>query len=105
MPPAQMVSPTHWSTPYFSGIEISVAKASSPPTRTQLMMYFAPAIASRRSVVAVTFAGQVVDGHDLLDDLADHVEIVRIDVGQRELAIDEFGHAEQVRDQRLGEAD
>ena len=37
MPPAQIVSPTHWSTPYFSGMLDVVAKASSPPMRTQLM--------------------------------------------------------------------
>ena len=37
MPPAQMVSPTHWSTPYFSGISMSLAKALKPPMRTQLM--------------------------------------------------------------------
>jgi hypothetical protein len=30
---------------------------------------------------------------------------MRIDIGQREFATDEFGHLEQVRDQRLGEAD
>ncbi|MNY83524.1 hypothetical protein D3C86_2263590 [compost metagenome] len=30
---------------------------------------------------------------------------MRIDIGQRELAADEFRHLEQVRDQRLGEAD
>ena len=37
MPPAQMVSPTHWSTPYFSGMRMSSAKASSPPMRTQFI--------------------------------------------------------------------
>ncbi len=37
MPPAQMVSPTHWSTPYFSGMAMSSAKASSPPMRTQFI--------------------------------------------------------------------
>jgi hypothetical protein len=33
MPPAQIVSPTHWSTPYFSGMSMSVWNASSPPWR------------------------------------------------------------------------
>ena len=41
MPPAQIVSPTHWSIPYFKGMEISDSKASKPPTRTQLIIYFA----------------------------------------------------------------
>ena len=36
MPPAHSVSPTHWSTPYFSGMSMSCAKASSPPMRVQL---------------------------------------------------------------------
>ncbi len=54
MPPAQIVSPTHWSTPYFKGIEMSVAKASTPPIRTVFITYLAPSSALRRSVVAVT---------------------------------------------------
>ena len=37
MPPAQMVSPTHWSTPYLSGMSMSLVKASSPPMRTEHM--------------------------------------------------------------------
>ena len=37
MPPAQSVSPTHWSTPYFSGMSMSSWKASSPPMRVVLM--------------------------------------------------------------------
>src|SRR5690606_15151915 len=35
--------------------------------------------------------GQVVDGDDRLDDLPDHVEVVRIDVGERELDRCELG--------------
>ena len=37
MPPAQRVSPTHWSMPYLSGISMSVWKAASPPWRMVLM--------------------------------------------------------------------
>ena len=37
MPPAQSVSPTHWSTPYFSGMATSSSNASSPPIRVQLI--------------------------------------------------------------------
>ena len=37
IPPAQIVSPTHWSMPYLSGTSMSVWNASSPPMGVQLI--------------------------------------------------------------------
>ena len=48
---------------------------------------------------------QLVDRHNGLDDLPDHVQVIGVDIGQRKLAADEFGHLEQVGNQGLGEAD
>src|SRR5690606_16082661 len=40
--------------------------------------------------------GQFVDRNDLLDDLPDHVEIVRVDVGQCEFDVSELGYFQDV---------
>ena len=77
MPPAQSVSPTHWSTPYFSGMSMSVGEGLQAADAHAADDVAAPASASRRSVVAVTFAGSLLTATICVDDLADHVEVVR----------------------------
>jgi hypothetical protein len=51
--------------------------------------------------VAVTLGGQPFTSTDAPDDLGDHVEVVLVDVGQRELDALELGHLEEVRDELL----
>ena len=48
---------------------------------------------------------QAVHLDDAADDLGDHVEVVGVDVGQRDLDAGEFRHLEDVGDELLGEAD